>query len=66
MIKLTPEKWLEKFEQEGKADEVFLIIHGREYTPRQITSMDYIFWKQVVKSVKGYDNQNNNNWWNIR
>ena len=50
-MKLTPEKWLEKFEKEGRADEVFLIIRGKEYTPRQIASMDYIFWKQVVKSV---------------
>ncbi|MHA1192369.1 MAG: hypothetical protein ACTSP9_08740 [Promethearchaeota archaeon] len=50
-MKLTPEIWLEKFEKERKADEVFLIICGKEYTPRQIASMDYIFWKQVVKSV---------------
>ena len=50
-MKLTPELWLEKFEKEGKVDEVFLIIRGKEYTPRQIASMDYIFWKQVVKSV---------------
>jgi len=48
---LTPEKWLEKFENEGKADEVFLKIFEKEYTPRQIASMDYVFWKQVVKSV---------------
>jgi hypothetical protein len=51
IMKLTPEIWLEEMESEGKADEVFLIIHGKEYTPRQIASMDYIFWKQVVKSV---------------
>ena len=50
-MELTPEKWLEKFEKEGGADEVFLIIHGKEYTPRQIACMDYIFWKLVVKSV---------------
>ena len=50
-MKLTPEKWLEKFIREGRADETFLIIRGKEYTPRQIASMDYIFWKQVVKSV---------------
>ena len=50
-MKLTPEIWLEKFESEGRADEVFLIIHGKEYTPRQIASMDYRFWLQVVKSV---------------
>ena len=50
-MKLTPEIWLEKFENEGKADEVFLIIRGNEYTPREIASMDYVFWKQVVKSV---------------
>ena len=48
---LTPEEWLEKFEEEGKADETFLIIRGKEYTPRQIASMDYVLWKQVVKSV---------------
>ena len=50
-MKLTPEKWLKEFEKDGKADEVFLIIRGKEYTPRQIASMDYIFWKQVVKSI---------------
>jgi len=50
-MKLTPEIWLEKFENEAKADGVFLIIQEEEYTPRQIDSMDYIFWKQVKKSV---------------
>ena len=50
-INITPKKWLEKFEKKGTADEVFLIIRGKEYTPRQIASMDYVFWKQVVKSV---------------
>ena len=50
-MKLTPEEWLEKFEREGKADEIFLTIRGKEYTPREIASMDYVFWKQVVKSV---------------
>ena len=50
-IKLTPEIWLEKFEKDGIADEVFFILHGKEYTPRQIASMGYIFWMQVVKSV---------------
>jgi len=50
-MELTPEKWLEKFEKEGRADEVLLIIRGKEYTPRQIASMDYRFWKQVVKSL---------------
>jgi hypothetical protein len=50
-MKLTPEIWLKKMEEKGTADEVFLILNGKEYTPRQIASMDYIFWKQVVKSV---------------
>jgi len=50
-MKLTPEEWLEKFEMEDKADDVFIRFQGIEYTPRQIASMDYIFWKQVVKSV---------------
>ena len=50
-MNLTPEKWLEKFEEEKKADEVFLIIGEKEYTPREIASMDYVFWKQVAKSV---------------
>ena len=50
-MELTPKIWLENMEKEGRADEVFLIIHGKEYTPRQIASMDYRFWKQVVKSV---------------
>jgi hypothetical protein len=38
-------------EKEGRADEVFLIIGGKKYTPRQIAAMDYVFWKHVVKSV---------------
>ena len=50
-MELTPEKWLARFEIEGNADEVFLIINEKEYTPRQIASMDYVFWKQIVKSV---------------
>lgn len=50
-MNLTPQKWLEKFEKEGTADEVFLIIGDQEYTPRQLASMDYVFWKHVVKSV---------------
>ena len=50
-MNLTPEKWLENFEKEGKADKVFLTIGRKKYTPRQIASMDYIFWKHVVKSV---------------
>jgi len=50
-MRLTPEIWLNKFEEAGRADEVFIKIHGEEYTPRQIASMDYLFWKQVVKSV---------------
>jgi hypothetical protein len=50
-VELTPEIWLEKKEKEGRADEVFIIIRGIEYTPRQIASMDYRFWLQVVKSV---------------
>lgn len=50
-MKLTPEIWLEKMEKEGRADEVFIIIRGKEYTPRQIASMDYRFWLQAVKSV---------------
>ena len=50
-MKLTPEIWLKNMEREGRADEVFLIIHGKEFTPRQIAAMDYRFWKQVVKSV---------------
>lgn len=50
-MNLTPEKWLENFEKEGKADKVFLIIGRKKYTPRQLASMDYIFWKHVVKSV---------------
>lgn len=50
-MKLTPEKWLEKFKKAGNENEVFFIICGKEYTPRQIASMNYILWKQVVKSV---------------
>ena len=50
-MKLTPETWLKNMERQGIADDVFLIIHGKEFTPRQIVEMDYIFWKQVVKSV---------------
>jgi hypothetical protein len=50
-MELTPNKWLEKFEEEGTADETFLIIRDKEYTPRDIAAMDYVFWKQVVKSL---------------
>ena len=50
-MKLTPEEWLNQFEKEGTADEVFLIIRDKQYTPREIASMDYVFWKQVVKSI---------------
>ena len=49
-MKLTPEKWLEKIENEGRADEVFLIIHGNQFTPREIAKND-LLWMQVVKSV---------------
>jgi len=49
-MKLTPEKWLEKIENEGRADEVFLIIHGKQFTPREIAKND-LLWMQVVKSV---------------
>lgn len=50
-MKLTPEIWLEKFEKEGRPDDVYFILNGKKYTPRQIASMNYRFWKQVVKSV---------------
>jgi len=50
-MKLTPEEWLERFVTNGTADDVFLIIRDKEYTPREIASMDYVFWKQVVKSM---------------
>jgi hypothetical protein len=50
-MKLTPKKWLEKMEREGRADEIYFILNGKKYTPRQIASMDYRFWLQVVKSV---------------
>jgi hypothetical protein len=50
-MNLTHEEWLEKFENEEKADQVFLIIPNKKYTPKQIASMDYLFCKQVVKSV---------------
>jgi len=50
-MKLTPEEWLEGFENKGTADDVLLIIRDKEYTPREIASMDYVFWKQVVKSI---------------
>ena len=49
-MKLTPQIWLEKFEKEGRADEVFIIIHGKEFTPREIAKND-LLWMQVVKSV---------------
>jgi hypothetical protein len=50
-MKLTPNKWLEQYEKNGKADDVLVIIRGKEYTPRQIASMDYLFWKQIAKSI---------------
>ena len=49
-MKLTPEKWLEKIEKEGRADDVFFIIHGKQFTPREIAKND-LLWMQVVKSV---------------
>ena len=49
-MKLTPEKWLEQIEKEGRADDVFLIIHGKQFTPREIAKND-LLWMQVVKSV---------------
>jgi len=49
-MKLTPEQWLEKIEKEGRADEVFLLIHGKQFTPREIAKND-LLWMQVVKSV---------------
>ena len=49
-MRLTPQTWLEKFEKKGRADEVFLIINGKEFTPREIAQND-ILWIQVVKSV---------------
>jgi hypothetical protein len=50
-MKLTPEEWLERFKNEGTADDVLLVIRDKGYTPREIASMDYVFWKQVVKSI---------------
>lgn len=49
-MKLTPEIWLEKMEKEGRAGEVFIIIHGKEFTPREIAKNE-LLWIQVVKSV---------------
>jgi len=49
-MNLTPEKWLEKMEKEGKADEIFLIIGGKEFTPREIAKNELLFM-QMVKSV---------------
>jgi len=49
-MRLTPQIWLEKFEKEGRADEVFILIHGKEFTPREIAQND-LLWMQVVKSV---------------
>ena len=42
-MEITSETGLEKFEKEGKANEVFSIIRGKEYTLGQIASTDYIF-----------------------
>jgi len=50
-MNLTQEKWLEKMEEKGIADDVFLYYCNREFTPRELASMDYVFWKHVVKSV---------------
>ena len=50
-MELTQMKWLEKFEEEGTADDTFLLIRDKQYTPRELASMDYVFWKQVVKSI---------------
>jgi len=50
-MELTPEIWLEKMEEKGIADEIYFILNEKEYTPRQIASMDYRFWMQVAKSI---------------
>ena len=47
---MNRKKWLDKKMKEGKADETFLIIRSKKYTPRDITKNE-LFWMQVVKSV---------------
>ena len=50
-MKLTQEEWLKQFEIKGNADETFLVMSGKEYTPRELAGMDYVFWKHIVKNI---------------
>jgi len=49
-MKMNRTEWLAKMEKEGRADETFIIIHGKEFTPREIAKNE-LLWIQVVKSV---------------
>ena len=49
-MKLNRKIWLEKMEEKGIADDVFFILYGKKYTPRDIVK-NKLFWLQVVKSV---------------
>lgn len=49
-MKLNRKIWLKKMEEKGIADDVFLILNGTKYTPRDIAKNE-LFWMQVVKSV---------------
>ncbi len=49
-MKLTPEIWLKKMESQGKADEIFIILNGKGFTPRELAKKE-LLWLQVVKSV---------------
>ena len=48
---LTPEKWLEKYKKQGLENKPILILRGKQYTPKQIVQMGYLFWKQAAKSL---------------
>lgn len=49
-MKMNRENWLSKMEKEGRSDETFIIINGKEFTPKEIAENE-LLWIQVVKSV---------------
>lgn len=49
-MKLNKEEWLDRREKESRADETFIIIRGKKFTPREIAKNE-LLWIQVVKSV---------------
>ena len=47
---INRKEWLDKMIKDGKADETFLIMCGKKYTPRDIAKNE-LFWMYVVRSL---------------